>query len=397
MTTPRPKYQVFVSSTFADLHKEREAVIYEILKARQIPAGMESFPATDDRGWKVIQRTIDDCDYYVLLVAGRYGTVDKETNLSWTEREYDYAREKGIPVLAFVRAAGSITLANADTDEKVAKLAEFKKKVGSSHLYQEWTTSDDLCSKVGPSLTSAILDAEADGIARPGWIRGNAVPVDALAEIARLSKENSELRARVEMLGDKNKPAFELTLNDVTDPIELKEPIPSYRRAAGTPNNTAQAEYTALAIRTSRTLWLQADVTNTGAAIARNIRAKFTVTSGVEAVDLNKAARKGPLLSQQFISDAHLDPSRDVYVSRAATAKGSALIEQRVKTLGIKQTENLVRMGLVLVEDFFDRGLDIDVRYAITSEDGEATEGTIKIEVFQDGIRTVDREEIAQF
>jgi Domain of unknown function (DUF4062) len=100
LVTVRPKYQVFISSTYADLHDERHAVTVEILKARHIPAGMENFSASDDRGWKVIEKTIDVTDYYVLLIAGRYGSVDPATGVSWTEREYDYARARGVPVLA---------------------------------------------------------------------------------------------------------------------------------------------------------------------------------------------------------------------------------------------------------------------------------------------------------
>jgi len=47
MSRPRPKYQVFISSTFSDLHAERQAVTLEVLAARHIPSGMESFPACD--------------------------------------------------------------------------------------------------------------------------------------------------------------------------------------------------------------------------------------------------------------------------------------------------------------------------------------------------------------
>jgi hypothetical protein len=64
---------------------------------------MDLIPSPDDRGWKIIQRTIDDSDYYVLLLAGRYGSIDRETGLSWAEREYDYARTNRLPVLAFIR------------------------------------------------------------------------------------------------------------------------------------------------------------------------------------------------------------------------------------------------------------------------------------------------------
>ncbi|WP_348652950.1 DUF4062 domain-containing protein [Polyangium sp. y55x31] len=62
MKRPRPKYQVFVSSTYTDLHDERERVIWGILNARHIPAGMENFTATNDRGWETIRRVIDLTD-----------------------------------------------------------------------------------------------------------------------------------------------------------------------------------------------------------------------------------------------------------------------------------------------------------------------------------------------
>jgi hypothetical protein len=94
----RPKYQVFISSTYGDLREEREAVTWIVLSARHIPAGMENFTATDDRGWQTIKSVIDRSDYYVLILAGRYGSVDSDGQ-SWTEKEYQYATSKGIPVL----------------------------------------------------------------------------------------------------------------------------------------------------------------------------------------------------------------------------------------------------------------------------------------------------------
>src|SRR4051812_29018224 len=99
-SAPPSKYQIFISSTFEDLREEREHIAWAILKLRFIPAGMESFTAKSERGWKTIQRAIDDSDYYVLILAGRYGSIDSEWQQSWTHHEYDYAISKGIPVLA---------------------------------------------------------------------------------------------------------------------------------------------------------------------------------------------------------------------------------------------------------------------------------------------------------
>jgi hypothetical protein len=42
------RYQIFVSSTHADLKEEREAVINELTKVGYIAVGMEQFPATDE-------------------------------------------------------------------------------------------------------------------------------------------------------------------------------------------------------------------------------------------------------------------------------------------------------------------------------------------------------------
>ena len=95
------KYQVFVSSTYTDLIEERQVVLRSILDLGHIPSGMEMFSAADEEQFDYIKKVIDECDYYVLLIGGRYGSVD-DRGMSYTEKEYDYAFGKGIPVLAFI-------------------------------------------------------------------------------------------------------------------------------------------------------------------------------------------------------------------------------------------------------------------------------------------------------
>lgn len=96
-----PRYQIFVSSTFRDLRRERQAVLDAILELGHFPAGMEVFPAANATPWTLIDAIISESDYYVLIVGGIYGNTD-EAGLSYTEREYDLACEKGIPILAFL-------------------------------------------------------------------------------------------------------------------------------------------------------------------------------------------------------------------------------------------------------------------------------------------------------
>ena len=85
------KYQVFLSSTFEDLRVEREKVQQALLEVGCIPMGMEIFPPSYETQWEYIKKVIKQCDYYILIIAGKYGTINQTTGISYTEQEYRYA------------------------------------------------------------------------------------------------------------------------------------------------------------------------------------------------------------------------------------------------------------------------------------------------------------------
>ena len=83
------KYQIFISSTYTDLIEERKRVRDTIPSMLHFPVGMEIFGAADEEQWEIIRNTIDSSDYYVLLVAHRYGSVISEgpdAGISYTEK-----------------------------------------------------------------------------------------------------------------------------------------------------------------------------------------------------------------------------------------------------------------------------------------------------------------------
>ena len=96
------KLQVFISSTYKDLIQERQAAVEAILKSGNIPAGMELFTAGDKSQWDVIQRWIIDSDIYMIILGGRYGSVEPSSGLSYIELEYDFAVSSGKPYFAVV-------------------------------------------------------------------------------------------------------------------------------------------------------------------------------------------------------------------------------------------------------------------------------------------------------
>ncbi|NGT48104.1 DUF4062 domain-containing protein [Clostridium perfringens] len=188
------RYQVFISSTFADLQDERKAIMESIMDLDCFPAGMEMFPANDSEQFEYIKTIIDASDYYVLIIAGRYGSL-ADDGKSYTEKEFDYAKEKGIPVLVFVKKdLENIPLSKTDgSEEKMKKLKNFIEKAMENRLAKYWGDSKELKYEVHSSLSKAFKTHP-----RTGWVRGNiANNENLLNQINDLRIENERLRKSI--------------------------------------------------------------------------------------------------------------------------------------------------------------------------------------------------------
>ena len=171
------RYQVFISSTYADLQEERQEVMQALLELDCIPAGMELFPAANEDQWTLIKRVIDDCDYYMVIVAGRYGTVGPD-GMSYTEMEYRYALEQEKPVIGFLhKDPGSLPVDRSeDTEAGRQKLDEFCELV-KKKMCRFWDSPADLGSQVSRSLVKLMKTTPATG-----WVRGDLVPDESAGE-----------------------------------------------------------------------------------------------------------------------------------------------------------------------------------------------------------------------
>ncbi|MDM0086899.1 MULTISPECIES: DUF4062 domain-containing protein [unclassified Variovorax] len=188
------RYQVFVSSTFADLKDERQKIMQTLMEMDCIPAGMELFPAADEEQLAFIEKIIDDCDYYLLLIGGRYGSTTPE-GVSYTEKEYDYAIQKGIKVIALLHQnPEEIPMGKSEQDPVLrGRLAAFRDKVANGRLVRFWGRAEDLPGMVSLSLSKTIKTYPA-----VGWIRGNLVAnEDALQRVEALRVENEALRTKL--------------------------------------------------------------------------------------------------------------------------------------------------------------------------------------------------------
>ena len=196
------KYQVFVSSTYKDLKEERLAVIQYLLKMGFIPVGMEQFPASHMSQMEYIKMMLDDCDYYLLILAGKYGSV-AEDGVGFTEKEYDYAIANGIPVMSIlIRDIDELPNKNCEeTDEKRTLLNNFRKKVSAGKLVDFYTDIGTLTSAVGAALHRCVRDFPAKG-----WIRGESLggADDIEAKIEEYLQAHTASTADIEKLFENN-------------------------------------------------------------------------------------------------------------------------------------------------------------------------------------------------
>lgn len=198
-------YKVFVSSTFTDLKEERKEVTRALLEMDCVPTGMEMFHASDKNQWSLIQRVIASCDFYIVIIAGRYGSVHPETQVSYTEMEYQYAYEIGIPIFAFIyENIEELPASRVEKNIKLQKkLKDFKKRVLNERMIRYWSNPYELASFVKSSIHQAIKDNPPGG-----WIRYceavNQEKDDHKENPSELLKQINELKTIMMSLMDSN-------------------------------------------------------------------------------------------------------------------------------------------------------------------------------------------------
>jgi len=183
-----------ISSTFYDLRQVRadlEQFLESGLGYRPLLSETTSFPVDPDR------KTIENCracveehaDVLVLIVGGRYGSVDHSSDKSVTNLEYLSARAKGIPVYAFVekRILGALPLwkANPEGDFSSAvdntRVFEFVDEVRAKHWV--WTFEFETAQDITAALRHQFAHLMREGLVLRGKIQQSGLS-DALLGIS---------------------------------------------------------------------------------------------------------------------------------------------------------------------------------------------------------------------
>ena len=195
------KLQVFVSSTYTDLIEERQAAVEAILDAGHIPAGMELFKAGNESQLKTIYKWIDASDVYMLILGGRYGSIESKSGKSYTQIEYEYALSKNIPVFAVVLSNSFLTnkiniLGLENVMETSTQYQDFKSFV-MSKIIREVDDCKDIKIAIHSTLNEFVNEYDLSG-----WIRNTSEndTLHLLKDNNALIKENNRLNQQIQKL-----------------------------------------------------------------------------------------------------------------------------------------------------------------------------------------------------
>lgn len=175
------KYQVFISSTQKDLVEERQDIMQALLESKCIPAGMELFSTSNKKSWEIIKQDIDESDFYLLVIAGMYGSLTKDNfgnTISFTEKEYNYAVENKKPIMVFMYKDIDCLPAGKVEKSQIGKkrLERFKKRIYDSSIQVSfWSNTGELISKIKSSIQDLIQTTPS-----AGWIKGTTLNQDGI-------------------------------------------------------------------------------------------------------------------------------------------------------------------------------------------------------------------------
>ena len=172
---------VFISSTSKDLEKYRAAAEEVIKEFNAVPISMEYFPAADHNPVQECYDRVQQADIFVGLYAHRYGYIPG-SDLSYrtahgevrqcpghqsiTHLEYHWARERGIPILAFV-VDDKVHWPEGHIDQNEPEkslLARFKQEVKLHHVVAFFGEAPD-------ELRNHLYQALHFALEQPDFIR----------------------------------------------------------------------------------------------------------------------------------------------------------------------------------------------------------------------------------
>jgi hypothetical protein len=188
------KYHIFIGSTLDDLKNERGEIQRIIMELGHIPVSAEYLDKTAKNYDKLLEKTIEECEYFIVVLAHKYSSAGEK--FSPLETEYNIAHRKNIQILSFIideKARWKAAKKEKETS-LVKKTEELKKRLRLG-LFETWLNSSDLCQKL-----QSLLIQQMNIAPQNGWVRADRAVAPSVAnELTRLLAENEQLKRQTKI------------------------------------------------------------------------------------------------------------------------------------------------------------------------------------------------------
>ena len=162
------KKKIFISSTYLDLIPHRKQV-WKVLKDYDVEIkGMESFGARSSSPLETCLKELEECEIYIGIISMRYGSIDNDTEKSFTQLEYERAKDLGLDIYIYLidEYKGQVETGSIDFEDKYFKLTSFKRILKKERTVDFFINEIDLGRKIHDKLKE-ILPEKKELIFRP--------------------------------------------------------------------------------------------------------------------------------------------------------------------------------------------------------------------------------------
>lgn len=146
---------VFVSSTTADLGSYRLAVRNKLMQLEVHPVVQDDWPPDYRTIVEMLRDRISKCDAVICVIGRAYGCEpksrpDDQPRRSYTQLEYDLARELNKPLYVFVAGADCPFDGSLDEPEEIALLQRdhINRVTSGDGIWQQFNSVEELTAKV---------------------------------------------------------------------------------------------------------------------------------------------------------------------------------------------------------------------------------------------------------
>ncbi len=147
----------FICSTYIDLIAYRLEVIKRIQSQAGLINAQEFFGARENKPIETCLMEVEKSNVFIMFIAFRFGSIDKESGKYFIEKEYEKAKELRLQkFIYFLDDENPFPPKFIAIGEEAQDLIIFKKKLREDHTIQTVTSTEDLANKVIQDLLKEL-------------------------------------------------------------------------------------------------------------------------------------------------------------------------------------------------------------------------------------------------